>query len=84
VTGLDHFKKADDLRVGLQKRPGVYYVSLESWDLATGVGRYEVLARFDVQRFLPAYVDELRLDKVKVQAVSQNGQAITARKGHFD
>ena len=31
-TDLDHVQEANDLRVGLQRRPGIYYVSLEDWD----------------------------------------------------
>ena len=73
----------DDVRVGLQRRPGVYYVSLEDWDTSRNVARYEVLCRYDVQRFLPTYVDELRAGRVHVLAVKQRGDEIRALARRF-
>jgi hypothetical protein len=77
ATNIDNVKIADDLRVGLQKRVGIYYVSLESWDSKSQVAVYDVLCRYDVQRFLASYVDEVRgKDRVKVKSVKQSGKVI--------
>ncbi|MBI4604701.1 MAG: hypothetical protein HY721_22290 [Planctomycetes bacterium] len=84
VSGLGQFAQADDLRVGLQRRPGVFYVSLESWDRGSERAKYEVLCRFDVERFIGAYVDELRLGNVVVKSVKRKGEEIRARKGLLD
>jgi len=77
ATNIDNVKIADDLRVGLQMRVGIYYVSLESWDSKSQVAVYDVLCRYDVQRFLASYVDEVRgKDRVKVKSVKQSGKVI--------
>jgi hypothetical protein len=81
ATNIDNVKIADDLRVGLQKRVGIYYVSLESWDSKSQVAVYDVLCRYDVQRFLASYVDEVRgKGRVKVKSVKQNGKVIKMKR----
>jgi len=83
-TDLGHIREADDVRIGLQRRPGVYYVSLEKWDDRSARGVFEVLCRFDVQRFLASYVDELRLGSIRVESVRQAGKIIKADQDFFD
>ena len=68
------------IRAGLQERLGVYYVSLESWLASTETARYEVLCRFDVKRFLSAYVSELERGKVEVTSMDQQGEKIEAKR----
>jgi len=72
VTDLDTVAMADDIRVGLQKRVGIYYVSLERWDKSSEIGEYEILCRANVQRFLAAYIDEVCKGHVKVKTLSRN------------
>jgi hypothetical protein len=81
VQEMDHIIKVDDVRLGLQKKAGVYYVSLEKSDLSSGEAEFEVLCRFDLQPLLPTYVDDLRSGSVKVLKVEQSGEVIKARKG---
>ena len=84
VSGLRHFREADDLRVGLQQRVGIYYVSLERWDDRSDTAEYDVLCRFDVERFLAPYVDELRRDRVRIESVERHGKVIKADQDFFD
>jgi hypothetical protein len=67
----------NDLRAGLQNRVGVYYVSLERWDVGGRTAEFEVLCRFDVKEHLLAYVNELRLDKIK-PILAKGGEVFTA------
>ena len=80
VNNVDTISQADDLRVGLQRRVGVFYVSLESWDYESQKAVLEVLCRFDVQRFLVAYVEELREGGLKLRWVRSGGEAIKAKR----
>lgn len=82
VAHIEEIAQADDIRLGLQRRPGVYYASLDQWDDGTETAFYEVLCRFDVQRHLAAYVDELRRGKVQVKDFRAAGKAIEARRRH--
>lgn len=76
-TDLDHAREVDDVRIGLQRRPGIYYVSLESWDKRSDRAVFEVLCRYDVREYLVGYVDELRLGRIKVERV-ERGKVIMA------
>ncbi len=77
ATNIDNVRMADDIRVGLQRRVGIHYVSLDSWDSDSQVAVYEILCRFDVQRFLAAYVDEVRgKGRVKVKSITRSGKVI--------
>jgi len=67
----------NDLRAGLQNRAGVYYVALERWDAGGRTAEFEVLCRFDVKEHLLAYVNELRLGKVK-PLLAKDGEVIKA------
>ncbi|HUW33972.1 MAG TPA: hypothetical protein VM223_20375, partial [Planctomycetota bacterium] len=80
VNNIESIAQADDIRVGLQKRLGVFYVSLDSWDHESEKAIYDVLCRFDVQRFLAAYVDELRDGGLKVRWIKKGGEAIKAKR----
>jgi len=80
VNNIESIAQADDLRVGLQKRLGVFYVSLDSWDHESEKAIYDVLCRFDVQRFLAAYVDELRDGGLNVRWIKKGGEAIKAKR----
>jgi hypothetical protein len=77
ATRIYNMSQADDLRIGLQRRVGIYYVSLESWDDKIDLAVYEILCRFDVERFLPAYVEELRKGGVEIKRI---GKAIKAKR----
>jgi hypothetical protein len=83
-TDLDHWQEADDVRIGLQRRPGIYYVSMEHWDKQSDRGVLEVLCRFDVQQFLPSYVDELRKGRIQVVSVEQAGKVIRSDQDLVD
>ena len=83
ITDIDHLQEADDLRAGLLNRSGIYYVSLEHWDKESDTAVLEVLCRFDVQEYLPAYVDELRLGRVQVQEI-ERGKIIKADQDLVD
>ena len=80
VNNVESIGQADDIRVGLQKRLGVFYVSLDSWDHESEKAIYDVLCRFDVQRFLAAYVEELRDGGLKVRWIKKGGEAIKAKR----
>jgi len=80
VNNVESIGQADDIRVGLQKRVGVFYVSLDSWHHETEKAVYDVLCRFDVQRFLAAYVEELRDGGLKVRWIKKGGEAIKAKR----
>lgn len=79
---VDHQREADDLRIGLQRRPGVYYASVDSWDRDSEHAVLEVLCRFDVQQFLPTYVDELRQGRIHVESIKRAGKEIRAEQFH--
>jgi hypothetical protein len=83
VGNIDNADQADDLRVGLQARPGIYYVSLEFWDDKQQLAVYEVLCRFDVERFLTAYVSELRRGGIEIKRIERKGEVIDARRRHW-
>jgi hypothetical protein len=83
ITDIDHIQEADDVRIGLQQRAGVYYVSLERWDIKSDTAVYEVLCRYDVREFLNGYVDELRNCRVQVQRV-ERGKVIKADQDLYD
>ena len=83
VTDIDHAQEADDVRVGLQRRAGIYYVSLERWDKESDTGVYEVLCRFDVREYLVGYVDELRIGRIQVERV-ERGRVIKADQDLVD
>ncbi len=78
VTDLKTVGRADDIRVGLQKRVGIYYVSLERWDKSSKIAYYEILCRADVKRFMPAYIDEVCEGHVQVKTLSSD--FITAKR----
>ncbi len=80
VDNLRNIAQADDIRNELQRRTGVYYVSMESWSAGDRRAVYEVLCRFDVQRFLASYVEELRDKGLAVERFEQHGEAIEARR----
>ncbi len=84
ITDLDHASRVDDVRVGLQRQAGIYYVSLENWDDQTETAVFEVLSRFDVREYLMAYVDELRIGRIRVERVEQHGQVIRADQDVID
>ena len=83
ASNIDSAAQADDLRVGLQKRVGIYYVSLDAWDDAVNQAVYEILCRFDVERFLPAYIEELRKGGVEIKKIERRGEVIQARRRHW-
>lgn len=83
VRNIDNANQADDLRVGLQTRPGIYYVSLEFWDDKAQTAVYEILCRFDVERFLTGYVSELRMGGIEIKRIERKGEVIDARRRHW-
>ena len=83
ITDIDHAQEADDVRIGLQRRVGIYYVSLERWDKESDTGVYEVLCRFDVREYLVGYVDELRIGRIQVERV-ERGKVIKADQDLVD
>lgn len=76
---LHHIREADDIRIGLQRRPGIYYVSLERWDEASQRGWYEVLCRYDVLQYLPTYVDDLTRGRVRIERFEQRRRIQSVR-----
>ncbi len=76
---LHHIREADDIRIGLQRRPGIYYVSLERWDDASQRGWYEVLCRYDVLQYLPTYVDDLTAGRVRIERFEQRRRIQSVR-----
>lgn len=83
ITDLDHAQEVDDVRIGLQRRSGIYYVSLERWDKQSDTGIFEVLCRYDVREYLVGYVDELRIGRIQVQRV-ERGRVIKADQDLYD
>jgi len=82
-TDLDHAREVDDVRIGLQRRPGIYYVSLERWDKRSDRAIFEVLCRYDVREYLLGYVDELRVGRVQVERI-ERGKIIKADQDLYD
>jgi hypothetical protein len=82
-TDLDHAQEVDDVRIGLQQRSGIYYVSLEQWDKRSDRAIFEVLCRFDVQEYLLGYVDELRNARIQVERI-ERGKVIKADQDLYD
>ena len=80
VMNVVSIDAAQLLRARLQERVGVYYVSLEEWTQGTRTARYEVLCRFDVKRFLSAYVSELAGGRMQVRSATQQGEQIRASR----
>jgi hypothetical protein len=74
ITDIDHAQELDDVRIGLQRRHGIYYVSVEQWDKVSDRAVLEVLCRFDVREYLVGYVDELRGGRVQVERVERGRQ----------
>ena len=82
-TDLGHVQEVDDVRIGLQRRPGIYYVSLEHWDKQSDTAVYEILCRYDVREYLVDYVDELRIGRIQVEHV-ERGRIIKADQDLYD
>ena len=80
VTNIHNADQADDVRVGLQSREGIYYVSLEVFDHEARVATYEILCRFDVERFLPGYISELREGGIRIKYMERKGEVIDAKR----
>lgn len=79
IRNLSDVSAADAVRSELQGRPGVQYVSLESWSAGDGTAVLEVLCRFDTHRFLVDYVeDSLRQRGLTIERI-ERGEAIRAR-----
>jgi len=67
VRNVKTAAEAVSIRNQLQKAPGVYYVSLESFDEAKPAATYEILARFDAERNLTGYINNVvARDEVRV------------------
>ncbi len=83
VTNIEHAQELDDLRIGLQRRPGIYYASIERWDKESEVAHLELLCRIDVREYLIGYVDDLRIGRIQVQRV-ERGRIIKANQELID
>ncbi len=79
IGNLNSAASADDIRVGMQKRVGIYYVSFENWNEKQKEATYDVLCRFDVKDKLPGYVEELRKSGVEIKSIDQYGEVIKAK-----
>ena len=71
-------KDLDDVRLGLARQPGVYYVSLERWDRDARAATLEVLCSVDVRALLAPYIDDLRVGRVQVAGGNQLGDVLKA------
>ena len=78
VDGVDSAKWANYVRQELQGRVGVYYVSLESWNPKSAEATFEILYRFDVERFVTSYIAAVPGKKLKVTLLDTNSETIKA------
>lgn len=78
LRNLDQPKDLDDVRLGLARQPGVYYVSLERWDRHARAATVEVLCSVDVRALLSSYIERLRVGRVQVAGGNQIGEVLKA------
>ncbi len=75
--------QADSIRAELQRRQGVFYVSLDSWDENRRTARYDVLIRRDAKDYLVQYIEELRKSGVRILDYEKGGKTIRALSSDF-
>lgn len=78
VDGVDSAKWANYVRQELQRRVGVFYVSLESWDPKAEKATYDVLYRFDVERYVTTYIAATNGMNLKVTQINSSSETIKA------
>ena len=79
VDNMTKGRHVDTFARGLEKRPGITYVSLESWDDESCEAVFEVACRSDVREDLRVYVEKLEAICVEIYT-SEKGLIRAHRK----
>jgi len=83
AANITNAEMADDIRVGLEKRVGVRYVSLEGWDSQSQTAFYDILYRYDVRKSMESYIYSVRgKGNVKINLVDKGGKVIKIERNN--